>query len=251
MTPRTMPPPSPPAPTSLHAAWQTLADGLTIQRLHLHLDEWRSVLVAGGPLPDIDGVSAARLAGRPRCQSGAPITGLLDDSGLGYWYELPQSYGPECTGPGNPLALAAHQTAEGLVAEVTGQPWPSAVAAVCDAAAWWVGFFAVLRHRGVHHTTLEPHPGPLHVRALESAVRVVAVGMATRVLEAALDGDESEALRAAYCRALTGGIEAESELPALIDELGELRLVDLVSTSARWRGRFTKYAGGTGAGQVE
>ncbi|MBD0741650.1 hypothetical protein BG418_09145 [Streptomyces sp. CBMA152] len=129
--------------------------------------------------------------------------------------------------------------------------WGAAVTAVCDAAAWWVGFFAVIRHRGVHHLTLEPHPGPLHLRALESAVQVVAVGAATRVLEAALRADDSSVRRAAYCRAIEYGIEAERELPDLLDELGELRLVDLVSTTARWRGRFMKYAGGTGAGQVE
>ncbi|MGW0731805.1 hypothetical protein [Streptomyces sp. NPDC002851] len=123
--------------------------------------------------------------------------------------------------------------------------------AVCDAAAWWVGFFSVVRHRGVHHLTLEPHPRPLPIQALHAAVRTVAIGMATRVLEATLGADKSRDVRAAYCRAIEAGIDAEREMQELLEELGELRLVDLVSTTARWRGRFTKYAGGTGAGQVE
>ncbi|ATW52543.1 hypothetical protein CGZ69_10205 [Streptomyces peucetius subsp. caesius ATCC 27952] len=138
-----------------------------------------------------------------------------------------------------------------MLAEQSGADWSEAVTAVSGAAAWWVGFFTVIRHRGVHNITLEPHPGTLHEQALATAVRAVAHGMATRVLEAALRNSDEPALRAAYCRSIEAGICAEPELPRLIDELAELRLVDLVSTTARWRGRFTKYAGGTGAGQVE
>lgn len=147
---------------------------------------------------------------------------------------------------------AADTAARSILAGHSRAAWSDAVTAVSGAAAWWLGFFTAIRHRGVHHVTLEPRPGPLHEQALGTAVSVVAHGMATRVLEAALHtSDDSPAVRAAYCRAVETGICMEPELPRLVDELSELRLVDLVSTTARWRGRFTKYAGGTGAGQVE
>ncbi|MGW7459035.1 hypothetical protein [Streptomyces sp. NPDC054797] len=250
MTPQAVSPPLAGTPP-LSLAWQTLADGLMTQRLYLHLDEWRSGVAAGGRLADIEDIGPAHLAGRPGLQPSTEARELLSSSGLGYWYDLPRQHGAECAGPGSPLQAEAHRTAWRISAEGSAAPWREAVAVACEAAAWWVGFFSVIRHRGVHHLTLEPHPSPLHAQALVLAVRAVAVGMATRVLEAALRTAEPSDLRSAYCRAIEFGIEAELELPELLDELGELRLVDLVSTSARWRGRFTKYTGGTGAGQVE
>ncbi|MFE0417877.1 hypothetical protein [Streptomyces tendae] len=87
---------------------------------------------------------------------------------------------------------------------------------------------------------------------MREAVRVVALGTAQRVLAHQLRHDAGEeAVRLAYCRAVTEGIVIEPKLPMLLEELSELRLVDLVTTSIPWRGRFAKYAGGTGAGQVE
>ncbi|MCX2971687.1 MULTISPECIES: hypothetical protein [Streptomyces] len=253
MTSLTLPPRPPGSPPLAHA-WQTLADGLLTQRLHLHLDEWRAAVAEEQALPDVPGADVSVLAQRP-----APLpaghesaTALLEDAELGFWWELPQRHGAESRNRRGALRRAADTAAQKLLAEQPGAAWSDAVTAVSSAAAWWVGFFAVIRHRGVHHNTLEPHPGPLHEQALGTAVSVVAHGMATRVLEAALrNSDDAPALRAAYCRAVEAGICAEPGLPRLVDELAELRLVDLVSTTARWRGRFTKYNGGTGAGQVE
>ncbi|MGW3389658.1 hypothetical protein [Streptomyces cinereoruber] len=247
-------PPRPPGSPPLAQAWQALADGLLTQRLHLHLDEWRSAVAEEKALPDVPGADVSVLAQRPSPLPAGDESAmaLLKDAGLGFWWELPQRHGAESRNRHGALQRAADATAQSILAEQSGAAWSDAVTAVSGAAAWWVGFFTVIRHRGVHHITLEPHPGPLHERALGTAVSVVAHGMTTRVLEAALrDSDDDPDVRAAYCRAIEAGICAEPELPRLIDELAELRLVDLVSTTARWRGRFTKYAGGTGAGQVE
>ena len=253
MTSLTLPPRPLGSPPLAHA-WQTLADGLLTQRLHLHLDEWRAAVTEEKALPDVPGADVSVLAQRPSAlpAGDASAMSLLKDAGLGFWWELPQRHGVESRNRRGTLHRAADTAARSLLAEQPRAAWSDAVTAVSAAAAWWVGFFAVIRHRGVHHITLEPHPGPVHEQALGTAVSVVAHGMATRVLEAALRNSvDDPALRAAYGRAIEAGICAEPELPRLIDELAELRLLDLVSTSARWRGRFTKYAGGTGAGQVE
>ncbi|MFD4789846.1 hypothetical protein [Streptomyces sp. NPDC058459] len=253
MTSLTLPLRPPGSPPLAHA-WQTLADGLLTQRLHLHLDEWRAAVAEEKALPDVPDSDVSVLAQRPsRLPAGdGSAMALLEDAGLDFWWELPQRHGAESRNQRGALHRAADAAAQSILAEQSGMAWSDAVTAVSGAAAWWVGFFTVIRHRGVHHITLEPHPSPLHEQALGTAVSVVAHGMATRVLEAALrNSDDDPDVRAAYCRAIEAGICAEPELPRLIDELAELRLVDLVSTTARWRGRFTKYAGGTGAGQVE
>jgi hypothetical protein len=247
-------PPRPPGSPPLAHAWQTLADGLLTQRLHLHLDEWRAAVSEENALPDVPSADVSVLARYPSPlpTGDESAMALLEDAGLDFWWELPQRHGAESRSRRGALHRAADTAAQNILAEQSGAAWSDAVTAVSAAAAWWVGFLAVIRHRGVHHITLEPHPAPLHEQALETAVSVVANGMATRVLEAALrNSDDDPALRAAYCRAIEAGICVEPELPRLVDELAELRLVDLVSTTARWRGRFTKYAGGTGAGQVE
>ncbi|NUK32260.1 hypothetical protein HRW12_00415 [Streptomyces lunaelactis] len=128
----------------------------------------------------------------------------------------------------------------------------TAVQAVSTASAWWIGTFAAIRHLGVHHSTLQPVADEVSVDVLRTATRTVALGASARVLQHHLrtTGGDQE-IQLAYCRAVTEGIVCESSLPALLEDLGELRLVDLVATSMPWRGRFTKYAGGTGAGQVE
>lgn len=252
MTSLTLPPRPLGSPPLAHA-WQTLADGLLTQRLHLHLDEWRAAVAEEKALPDVLSADVSVLAQRPSPLPAGDESAmaLLEDAGLGFWWELPQRHGAGSRNRRGALHRAADTAAQNL-AEQSGAALCGAVTAVSAAAAWWVGFFAVIRHRGVHHITLEPHPGTLHEQALGTTVGTVAHGMATRVMEAALRGSvDDPTLRAAYCRAIEAGICAEPELPRLIDELAELRLVDLVSTTARWRGRFTKYAGGTGAGQVE
>ncbi|MFG3225159.1 hypothetical protein ACGF07_10300 [Kitasatospora sp. NPDC048194] len=236
---------------SLRAAWQTLADGLLIQRLQLHIEEWREIAQAGGSLPDISGVPVAGLALRPTSVPGPEAQTLLQHARLSYWWSYPQQHGADGDASAVGTVRAAEQARKRLLADGAAAPWVEAVIAACEASAWWVGFFAVIRHRGVRHLTLEPNPGPIPAQVLEGAVSAVAYGMAGRVLAAALRAQDDERTRRAFCEAITASIEVERTLPALLDELGELRLVDLVSTTAVWRGQFTKYAGGTGAGQVE
>ncbi len=239
------------AAPSLRAAWRTLADGLMIQRLHLHVEEWREIVQTVGSLPDISGVPVAGLARRPTSVPGPQAQALLEGAGLAYWWSLPQAHGVESNADAALTARATEQARRRLVPDGTTAPWAEALIAVCEASAWWVGFFAIIRHRGVRHLTLEPNPEPTYAQALEGATGAVAYGMADRILAAALRAQDDEQTRRAYCEAVTAGIEIERTLPALLDELGELRLVDLVATTAVWRGQFTKYAGGTGAGQVE
>ncbi len=250
---------------SLREAWQLLADGLVVQRLHLHVEEWREVADHTESVPDIGGTLIAPLGQRPARQPSAEAQELLEWAGLGYWWKLPQLHGLERTTDAGIAQQGAAQVVQRLVAQSQVTPWTDAVVVACEAAAWWTGFFAVIRHRGVRHQTLEPNPAPLHAQVLADAARAVAYGVSTRVLGARLRGTHQEgrpsalsgpvsadaALRRAYCEAVAAGIEIERTLPALLDELDELRLVDLVSTAIPWRGQFLKYAGGTGAGQVE
>jgi hypothetical protein len=224
------------------------------QRIHLHLEEWRALVAEDAELPDIAAGDIALLSQRPEplpTAASSAVTELLEFASLSYWWHTPMRYGTRPQTGTSSLRQAAMEAAQATVDQHSGTEWGEAVNAVAGAAAWWVGFFAVIRHRGVHHVTLEPHPGRIHAKALAATVGVVAHGMTARVLEAAMQTRDDRAVRAAYCRAIESGIEAERQLPALIEELAELRLVDLVTTTSRWRGRFTKYAGGTGAGQVE
>lgn len=235
----------------LREAWQVLADGLVIQRLHLHIEEWREVVENPGSLPDISGAPVAALGQRPSRPPSPEAQQLLASAGLTYWWNLPQSHGLDRAPDAGVTQHGSAQTAQRLVGCLPVTSWTEAVIAACEASAWWVGFFAVIRHRGVRYLSLEPKPAPIHAQVLSSAARAVALGTSSRVLAAQLRSTDGEAVRRAYCEAITSGIEVERELPALLDELGELRLVDLVTTTVPWRGQFTKYAGGTGAGQVE
>ncbi|KJS54420.1 hypothetical protein VM98_19200 [Streptomyces rubellomurinus subsp. indigoferus] len=120
----------------------------------------------------------------------------------------------------------------------------AAVHGVTRASAWWVGVFAVIHHESGRTASLE---------MLQSAAQAVALGAGMRVLRAALRtrGEDSAVLRAAYCRAVAEVVVLEASLPQLLGEIGGMRLTDLVTTSVPWRGQFTKYQSGTGAGQVE
>ncbi len=241
----------PPGP-NLCASWETLADALQVQRLVLHLPQLREQLLA--PPSSIAMFAQSPPSALTACP--APLAepsaeAVIDQAGLQHWLHMPAEFGTTGTRT-NPLAASADQVADTLLGGVTDPVVRAAVAAVCTASAWWVGAFAVIRHLGVHHTSLQPVHTAITVNTLRSATGIVALGAAQRILREQLraaSGDE--AVRMAYCRAITESIVVESRLPELLDELGELRLVDLVSTSIPWRGRFTKYAGGTGAGQVE
>ncbi|MEV5011330.1 hypothetical protein [Streptomyces sp. NPDC055692] len=242
---------SPPGPT-LYASWEALADGLQIQRLALHLPQLREQLLT--PPSDVALFLQTSPSALTACPAvlAEPVTGaVIDGAGLAHWLRLPAEYGTADAGT-NPLAPGADQVGDTLLEGVTDPVVRAAVAAVCAASAWWVGAFAVIRHLGVHHASLQPVSTAVTLETLKSATSIVALGTAQRILAEHLRtvvADES--VRLSYCRAIVESITVESTLPSLLDKLGELRLVDLVSTSIPWRGRFTKYAGGTGAGQVE
>ncbi|MEU0663386.1 hypothetical protein [Streptomyces lavendulocolor] len=161
MTSLTLPPRPPGSPPLAHA-WQTLADGLLTQRLHLHLDEWRAAVAEEQALPDVPGADVSVLAQRPSpLRAGdESVKVLLADAGLGFWWELLQRHGAESRNRRGALPHAADSAAQNLLAEQSGAAWSDAVTAASGAAAWWVGFFAVIRHRGAHHITLEPRQGP-------------------------------------------------------------------------------------------
>lgn len=242
-------------PTSavpLHRMWLTVGDGLQVQRVHLHLSEWREAIASNTPLPDVQGVGLAAALAAVEFTHLASVSSHIDDAGLRPWLDLPARYAFP-VGPTNVLRPAAMARANELIMDEVDQVVAADLAAVCGAAAWWVGFFAIIRHRGVHHRSLQPSTASIARLVLEEAAGIVALGMAIRVLEEHLRaGGVAEAgLRVAYCRALAASVAVERRMPALLEELGELRLVDLVSMAVPWRGRFTKYAGGTGAGQVE
>ncbi|MFH9569029.1 ATP-binding protein [Streptomyces sp. NPDC017454] len=241
-------PPSPLPPPTLYESWEVLADGLHVQRLALHLPQLREQLTtqtAG------TGITVAALVARPAEVPTAQALALIDAAGLSAWVDLPAEHGRSDAAV-SPLASVAEDVHALLLPGVTDDALRGAVRVVAAASAWWVGVFAAIRHLGVHHSSLTPVKDTVGPDTLREAVRVVALGTAQRVLAHQLRHDASEeAVRLAYCRAVTEGIVIEPTLPALLEELGELRLVDLVTTSIPWRGRFAKYAGGTGAGQVE
>ncbi|MFI5857386.1 hypothetical protein [Streptomyces parvulus] len=239
------------APT-LYESWEELADGLHVQRLALHLPQLRDQTTAvEAGASTMTEMPAGALAARPAALPELRATALVEAVGLSAWVNLPAEHGTPATG-GNPLAGAAEQVEVLLLDGVSDETLRAAVRAVSVASAWWVGAFAGIRHLGVHHTRLTPIDDTVSLGTLRAAVRVVALGTAQRILAQHLRHDSTDdAVRLAYCRAVTEGIVTEPGLPALLEKLGELRLVDLVSTSIPWRGRFMKYAGGTGAGQVE
>lgn len=244
-------PPGPPGPT-LREAWQLQADSLLVQRLHHHLGAWHETVAAGSPAPGVTGTDLASLTRRPTAPVPDDAAHLLDVAHLTHWWRLPRRYGHPATGAAGALAEEAAAAVRPLSEGAPeGAPWRHAAAAAAEAGAWWVGFFAVIRHRGVHHRTREPHLPPVHRQALLDAVRTIAQGVSARVLQAQLRACDSPAARRAYCRAVTACLAAERDLPVLMEELGETRLADLVGTSVAWRGQFTQYASGSGTGRVE
>lgn len=231
--------------------WMVLADGLHIQRVHLSLQEWTDLTDA--PAFQVAGLSSHHLAvaGAP---ASTPARELIDAAGLTAWVGLPTTHGKAELDHVNPLATSADAAFEFIAAGLPlGQSTVDAVRALAAASAWWVGFFAIIRHTGVHHQTLTPKLPALDPAALQQATSAVAIGLCTRLLEAHLGtrAADIDSAQIAYCRAVIAAIDLEPKMPTLLEGLGELRLVDLVSTSPAWRGQFTKYAGGTGAGQVE
>ncbi|MET8538473.1 hypothetical protein ABZV67_44050 [Streptomyces sp. NPDC005065] len=245
--------PSPPhaAPT-LYESWEALADGLHVQRLALHLPQLRDQLsTTAAEASAATGMSPGALIARPAELDDPQAQALIDGAGLSGWVHLPVEHGMPDT-VASPLAGAAEHIESLLLHGVPDEMLRATVSAVSAASAWWVGAFVAIRHLGVHHARLTPIDDTVSLDTLREAVRVVALGTAQRILSHHLRHDATdEAVRLAYCRAVTEGIVTEPTLPALLEELGELRLVDLVATSIPWRGRFMKYAGGTGAGQVE
>lgn len=230
-------------------SWETLADGLLIQRLALHRADIQAALpLAPGECLLPAETSPASLLARP---VPAPAAGLalVNAAGLAYWTGLPQQDGVDGVSPLPPAVqeLAALLTA-GCADQIT-----DAVSAVCGAAAWWTGAFAAIRYDGGHHRTLADVTTPVSLAALERTAQLVALGTATRVLRRVLQqtGDADESVRTAFCRTIAETVVAESDVEPLVEELGELRLADLLVNTAPWRGRHTAYRSGLGSGQVE
>ncbi|WP_329539205.1 hypothetical protein [Streptomyces sp. NBC_01358] len=246
-------PSSPPrgAPT-LHESWEALADGLHTQRLALHLPQLRDQISTTAAMTGVaGGMTAGALTVRPAELHDAQAQALIHGAGLNGWVRLPVEHGIDDARV-SPLADAAEGIESLLLDGTADGALRAAVWAVGAASAWWVGAFAAIRHLGVHHARLTPIDDTVTLDTLREAVRVVSLGTGQRILAHLLRHDSTdEAVCVAYCRAVTESIVVEPTLPALLEELGELRLVDLVATSIPWRGRFMKYAGGTGAGQVE
>ncbi len=237
---------------SARKLWAELAMGLHIQRVHLHLVEYRTVLSSGGKLPDLPETTfPGSLATRPQeTASHGQLTrqnGILDS-----WIAVPRAYGL-ADGPANQLFPVARDAAQSLVSLPADHDLQLLIVSLAESTAWWVGYFTIIRHLGVHHSTYTKELAPLSLEALHLATTVVTVGMLTRTLEQHLrhNGLSDPFVRTAYCAALDSSVALEKKIPALIEEIQELRLVDLVTTSIPWRGQFYKYSGGTGAGQVE
>jgi hypothetical protein len=240
-------------PPPVSDAWEVLNDGLLIQRIHLHQEDIRaaSVLSPGECLLP-EGVSPAALLARPLPAPEAALP-LVHAAGLRAWVALPQRLGHADTAPAGPLAQVAADTAATMTGGQGGDVLTQAVRGVCAAAAWWTGAFAAIRYTGGHHRSLEDVTAPLSLDVLTETTRLVALGSATRVLRRHLQqtGDTEEGARTAFCRAVTEVIVAEPDIPGLVEELGELRLADLLVNALPWRGRHTAYRSGLGSGQVE
>ncbi|MFB7475597.1 hypothetical protein [Kitasatospora sp. NPDC056184] len=242
---RTTPTVSPPGrlgqPT-VRDTWQALADALHVQRVHLHLEQWRKAAeLAADQLALPAELDPADLVSRPALV--VPVDDILIQSaGLQPWITVPQQLGHHRVATGG-LTSGVDDVARQLTDGLDGAT-EAAVHGATRASAWWVGVFAVIHHESGRTATL-----PM----LQNASRAVALGTAIRVLRAALrhQGEEDPVLRAAYCRAIAESVVLEQTLPSLLAEIGGMRLTDLVTTSVPWRGQFTKYQSGTGAGQVE
>ncbi|MGC5263996.1 hypothetical protein ACPXCO_23560 [Streptomyces cyaneofuscatus] len=240
-------------PPPVSDAWEMLNDGLLIQRIYLHQQDIRtsSVLSPGECLLP-KGASPAALLARPLPAPEATLP-LVQAVGLRAWVTIPQHLGHADTAPASPLAQVTADTAATTTGSRSDDVLAQAVRAVCAAAAWWTGAFAAIRYTGGHHRSLEDVTAPLSLDALTETTRLVALGSATRVLRRHLQqtGDAGEEARTAFCRAVTEVIVAEPDIPGLAEELGELRLVDLLINALPWRGRHTAYRSGLGSGQVE
>lgn len=242
-----------PGPPPVEAAWAVLADGLQIQRVHLHMAEWLGLVEADAPVPGIVGEPrAAAFTALPDWLDAARTDAarqLVTAAGLDYWIDVPLRHaGPARTA--EPWYEPAADLAK-LWAGLADDALADALRLVCGAAGWWIGFHAVIRHLGVDDVTLEDVEGQVALSVLEEAVGAVALGMALRLLLAHLPAAHGDEARRLYCRLLVASVRAEPRMTRLLTGLGELRLVELVGLSAPWWGQFTKYRGGAGAGQVE
>ncbi len=241
-----------PRPVGVADGWEALSDGLAVQRIHLHraeLDAAAGKRAAECGLPAQ--VVPLTLLRQPE-PLVATATPIVAAAGLLALVSVPQQVGR--TSGTSPLAPAARSVAEALLADTARGPVAEAVHGVCAASAWWVGAFAILRHLGGHHITIDDDvTDTVPLATLTEATHAVALGSALRVLRRHLqqNGDGDPEVRDAYCRAVTEAVVAEAGMPALLESLAELRLVDLVGNALPWRGQFLKYRSGLGTGQVE
>ncbi|OPC76492.1 hypothetical protein B4N89_46540 [Embleya scabrispora] len=254
---------------SLRAAWQLQADALLTQRLHLHLDEWRTAVGTTPSAATAHPRDRDDAAGRPSAPTRKEPTEvanaivdravdppreaarLLDRAGLAHWWRPPRLHGHPAGPPHTSSTANAAHTARTLLGEPRGVSWHHAAIEAAVAGAWWVGFFAAIRPGGTHHRDPDADLPALDDDTLTTAAQVVAAGVCARVLRTRLRIADTPPVRRAYCRAVIAGLDAERTLPALLDALAETRLVDLVGTSLAWHGQFAAYAQGSASGRRE
>lgn len=245
------------SPLGITAHWAVLADGLLTQRAALHVAEYAALVEQDAALPDQPGLSAAAYAW-PGPSFVDPPSALEWSR---YWTELPALLTPAAstasatateTATLRAAAGAAIREALDVDAERTLARSPSLMG-LAQASAWWIAIFAVIRHKGVDHRRLAPVASTVSTPTLQDATELIALGVVARAVAALCRAESPEAAFWAepYARLAAAIVLREQWVPALLDELDELRLVDLVGLTVPWRGQFQKYAGGLGAGQVE
>lgn len=173
---------SPPGP-NLYESWQALADGLQVQRLLLHVPQLREQLL--DPASSVALFAQAPpsvLTARPAPLAEPAAQVVIDQAALRHWLRMPAEYGTADAGT-NPLEASADRVADTLLGDVADPVVRAAVATVCRASAWWTGAFAVIRHLGVHHTTLRPADPAITLETLRSATSMVALGTTHRLAE--------------------------------------------------------------------
>ncbi|WP_071803486.1 hypothetical protein [Couchioplanes caeruleus] len=66
----------------LHQLWLTVGDGLQVQRVHLHLAEWREIIASDAPLPDVRDVDLTTALATNPVKDVASTLSRIDAAGL-------------------------------------------------------------------------------------------------------------------------------------------------------------------------
>lgn len=241
----------------LETLWSVMADGLTVQRFGLHVEQWASLHRADArAVGVVDHPPVRTLC--PRWQATHEAVVALEGGRLGWVASLPAS-APADLAVGTPLVPAPSTSS--IVDDVADPDLRAAVAACGEAAAWWVAFFASIRDDGFQHESLADVDDEVDLDTLAVAAELLALGWTTRVLTTELVSVSREQATAAsrrtgelrwlLCQSVARSVQVERELAGLLTGLGELRLVELVTTAFPSRRQYTAYRSGTGPAQVE